>query len=128
MPTSDPEGDVPTLELLMGNRPWTFASENGSWESCGICGASFFRRVRAICAGCLITGNFEHRLKNSRRAAEAAERRARKAAARFVPKAPRGSPAALATMTVKERRGVVAACKRTPEGRAWLVSQGLMPI
>ncbi len=118
MPTSDP--DVPPLEILFGCRPWTRASETGSRASCGICGASVSGRGPAVCMGCLITGlAFDRRLKHSRDDDEAKERRARKAAPRFVPKAP-------SVLTAKEKRSVVKLAKRTAEGRAWLKSQGLM--
>ncbi len=117
MPTSDP--DVPALEILFGNRPWTSASESGSRASCGICGASVSGRGRAVCMGCLVAGlPFDRRLKASRQDDEAKEKRARKAAPKFQPHV---------KLSAKERKSVVRDYKGTPEGRAWLKSQGLMP-
>ncbi len=127
MPTNDPEGDVPALELLFGNRPWTLASESGTRASCGICGTSVAERGRAVCAGCMVVGGpFDGRLRDSRRSTEAKERQARKAAAKFAPKAPVASQDAFSRLSPKERRGIVRDHRRTAEGRAWLVAQGLL--
>ncbi len=118
---------MPALELLFGNRPWTRSSESGTRASCGICGTSVAERGRAVCAGCMVaSGPFDVRLRDSRRSTEAKERQARKAAAKFAPKAPQSSPEAFARLSPKERRGIVRDHRRTAEGRAWLQAQGLM--
>ena len=113
---------VPELGLLTGVRPWEYATETAPRASCGICGGSVSGDF--ICLGCLsCCPRNQAKLAGNRQVAELERRRARKPAPAFVPKGAR-SPA---TLTAKEKRSIVKDHRRTAEGRAWLVSQGLMP-